>query len=183
MLRIGAIVENLADAASLEESLQAEDMDEVDLEQLLANYVGNCAITHPEHGFLFRGTGAAVVVLASDYRIEQMLDKIIDNAIDFQLDAGPEHARIAIANRGPPLPRDATGSVFESMVSHRGPDNRLHFGLGLYVVRTIAEHHGGTVRALNLTDGSGVVISVQLPLAEHTGKTEEPALEATQGKA
>ncbi|MYE24029.1 MAG: histidine kinase, partial [Gammaproteobacteria bacterium] len=182
VLRIGAIVENLADAASLEESLQAEDMDEVDLEQLLANYVGNCAITHPEHGFLFRGTGAAVVVLASDYRIEQMLDKIIDNAIDFhragsairvQLDAGPEHARIAIANRGPPLPRDATGSVFESMVSHRGPDNRLHFGLGLYVVRTIAEHHGGTVRALNLTDGSGVVISVQLPLATDESRAEE----------
>ena len=182
VLRIGAIVENLADAASLEESLQAEDMDEVDLEQLLANYVGNCAITHPEHGFLFRGTGAAVIVLASDYRIEQMLDKIIDNAIDFhragsairvQLDAGPEHARIAIANRGPPLPRDATGSVFESMVSHRGPDNRLHFGLGLYVVRTIAEHHGGTVRALNLTDGSGVVISVQLPLAAAASRAEE----------
>jgi K+-sensing histidine kinase KdpD len=52
------------------------------------------------------------------------------------------------------------------MVSHRGPQNRLHFGLGLYVVRIIAEYHGGLVRAMNLTDGSGVAIVVQLPLAE-----------------
>ena len=54
-------------------------------------------------------------------------------------------------------------SVFDSMVSNRGPHNRLHFGLGLYVVRIIAEHHGGFVRALNLTDNSGVAIMVQLP--------------------
>ena len=52
------------------------------------------------------------------------------------------------------------------MVSHRGPQNRLHFGLGLYIVRIIAEYHGGTVRAINLTDGSGVAIVVQLPIAE-----------------
>jgi len=41
----------------------------------------------------------------------------------------------------------------------------LHFGLGLYVVRVIAEHHGGSVRGMNLPDGSGVVVIVQLPLA------------------
>ena len=52
------------------------------------------------------------------------------------------------------------------MVSHRGPQNRLHFGLGLYVVRVIAEHHGGVAKAVNLPDGSGVAMVVQLPLAE-----------------
>jgi signal transduction histidine kinase len=40
----------------------------------------------------------------------------------------------------------------------------LHFGLGLYVVRVIAEHHGGSVRGMNLPDGSGVAVIVQLPL-------------------
>jgi two-component system, OmpR family, sensor histidine kinase ChvG len=51
-------------------------------------------------------------------------------------------------------------------VSHRGIEarNRLHFGLGLYVVRVIAEYHGGSVRGMNLPDGSGVVVIVQLPL-------------------
>ena len=112
----------------------------------------------------------------SDYRIEQLLDKIIDNAIDFhrpnspikvQLDQLKDFLRITVANRGPTLPPAAEETLFDSMVSHRGAEarNRLHFGLGLYVVRVIAEHHGGSVRGMNLPDGSGVVVIVQLPLA------------------
>jgi K+-sensing histidine kinase KdpD len=112
----------------------------------------------------------------SDYRIEQMLDKIVDNAVDFhrsntpikvQLDVFKDYLRITVANRGPTLPPSSEQTLFDSMVSHRGADaqNRLHFGLGLYVVRVIAEYHGGTVRAMNLADGSGVAVLVQLPLA------------------
>ena len=52
------------------------------------------------------------------------------------------------------------------MVSIRegNSDNRLHFGMGLYVVRIIAEHHGGSVKASNLLDGKGVSIQVSLPI-------------------
>jgi dedicated sortase system histidine kinase len=170
--RIGSIVQNLADAANLEESLEAEDMEVMDLDQLLQNYVANCAVAHPDCEFVYRGPGRPVLAEISDFRIEQMLDKIVDNAIDFhrsdspirvQLDSHRTSLQITVANRGPTLPEKAEGSLFDSMVSHRGPQNRLHFGLGLYVVRIIAEAHGGFVRAMNLADGSGVAIMVQLP--------------------
>jgi len=173
VIRIGSIVQNLADAANLEESLEAEDFEVIDLNQLLENYVANCRITHKDCEFVFRGPEEPVYAEVSDYRIEQLLDKIIDNAIDFhranspirvQLDVYRDHLLISVANRGPVLPKKAEQSLFDSMVSHRGPQNRLHFGLGLYVVRVIAEHHGGFVRAMNLADGSGVAISVQLPV-------------------
>jgi len=173
--RIGSIVQNLADAANLEESLEAEDMEVIDLDQLLQNYVANCSVAHPDCAFIYRGPGRPVLAEVSDFRIEQMMDKIIDNAIDFhrsdspirvQLDAYRSNLQITVANRGPTLPDKAEGSLFDSMVSHRGPQNRLHFGLGLYVVRIIAEAHGGMVRAMNLTDGSGVAITVQLPRVE-----------------
>jgi K+-sensing histidine kinase KdpD len=59
------------------------------------------------------------------------------------------------------------------MVSHRGQENRLHFGLGLYVVRIIAEHHGGAVNALNLQDDTGVAFLVQLPLAGSRERGED----------
>ncbi|MEM7080124.1 MAG: sensor histidine kinase, partial [Pseudomonadota bacterium] len=99
----------------------------------------------------------------------------VDNAVDFhredskiriQLDTYREHLQLTVANRGPSLPDAVEHSVFDSMVSHRSHENRLHFGLGLYVVRIIAEYHGGSVRAMNLADGSGVAVVVQLPLAE-----------------
>jgi len=176
VMRIGAIVQNLADAANLEESLEAEELEIVDLERLIENYVANCRVVHRDCEFAYRGAGHPVFARVSDYRIEQLLDKIIDNAIDFhrpnspikvQLDQLKDFLRITVANRGPTLPPAAEETLFDSMVSHRGAEgrNRLHFGLGLYVVRVIAEHHGGSVRGMNLPDGSGVVVIVQLPLA------------------
>jgi K+-sensing histidine kinase KdpD len=164
----------LADAANLEESLETEELETLDIEKLIENYVANFQLTHENHRFVFRGTGEPVLARVSDYRIEQLLDKIIDNAIDFhrpespikvQLDTYREHLQISVANRGPALPRGAGESLFESMVSHRGRQSRLHFGLGLYVVRLIAEHHGGSVYALDLPDSSGVAFMVRLPLS------------------
>jgi dedicated sortase system histidine kinase len=190
VMRIGAIVQNLADAANLEESLEAEELEVVDIEQLVENYVANCRLNHKDCEFAFRGAGHPVYARVADYRIEQLLDKIIDNAIDFhrpnspikvQLDATKDVLRITVANRGPTLPRAAETTLFDSMVSHRGVEarNRLHFGLGLYVVRVIAEHHGGSVRGMNLPDGSGVVVIVQLPLASAGGVPARANGEAT----
>lgn len=173
--RIGSIVQNLADAANLEDSLDAEELELIDLNKLLENYVANCSLVHPGCDFSYRGVEGRVMAYVSDFRIEQLLDKIIDNAVDFhrrdsiirvQLDRHVDHLQITVANRGPLLPDEVEKSVFDSMVSHRSAGNRLHFGLGLYVVRVIAEHHGGFVRALNLPDNSGVAVMVQLPLAQ-----------------
>ena len=63
--------------------------------------------------------------------------------------------------------RACAGRLFDSMVSVRrehGGDVP-HLGLGLYIVRLIAEFHGGSVRADNRADGRGVVITVSMPEA------------------
>jgi signal transduction histidine kinase len=57
------------------------------------------------------------------------------------------------------------GRLFESLFEHReGRDERPHFGLGLYIVRLIAEFHGGTAVAANRPDLGGAVFIVSLPL-------------------
>ncbi len=176
--RIGSIVQNLADAANLEEALEAEEFENIDLNELLASYVANCGSSHVGVSFQYKGSLAPVHSLVSDFRIEQMLDKLIDNAVDFhragtpirvQLECYGDLLQIVVANRGAALSEERLHTIFDSMVSHRGPDNRLHFGLGLHVVRIIAEHHGGTVSALNLGDASGVAFIVRLPLANALG--------------
>jgi two-component system sensor histidine kinase ChvG len=69
-----------------------------------------------------------------------------------------------VTNEGAAIPTDKLDNIFDSMVSIRETDTRLHFGMGLYVVRVIAEHHGGSVNAANLLNGNGVTIRVTLPL-------------------
>jgi two-component system sensor histidine kinase ChvG len=101
-----------------------------------------------------------------------MLDKLIDNAVDFSPADGTITVRLLLAaqaavievdNPGPPLPPQLAGRLFESLWQSRADgDSRPHFGLGLYIVRLIAEFHGGAAAAGNLADGSGVRISVRL---------------------
>ena len=173
VVRIGRIVQNLSDAASLEDSLQNEELERVDMLRLLKNYVSNLENTHKDVEFVLVSEEQPAIANVSDFHIEQMLDKIIDNAIDFHrhdspisilLQVGTTSLRITVANRGPSLIGD-TAAVFDSLVSMRSTQSTMHFGLGLYVVRVIVEYHGGSVQAVNLEDGSGVAITVDLPLA------------------
>jgi signal transduction histidine kinase len=76
-----------------------------------------------------------------------------------------------VSNVGPPLPEAMAGQLFESMVSVRPanegerPRGEPHLGLGLFIVRLIAEYHGGRAVARNRADGRGVTVEVAFPLA------------------
>jgi signal transduction histidine kinase len=107
--------------------------------------------------------------------ILQLLDKLIENAVDFCSPAGTILVRLtragagyelAVINDGPPIPPTVLSRLFESLFEHRqGQDDRPHFGLGLYIVRLVAEFHGGSAHAANRADASGVEVTVALPLA------------------
>ncbi len=174
--RIGSIVQYLSDAVSLEESLKAEDQEILDIGLLLENYVANCRIIRKDIVFEYQGPRHPIYAQVSDYRIEQLMDKVIANAVDFytegtkiqiQLTTVREKLQIIVTNQGPPLPSGIESSLFDSMVTVRSlfEGGSLHFGLGLYVVRVIAEHHGGEAAAENLVDNGGVRIIVTLPRA------------------
>lgn len=173
VMRINEIVQNLADAASLEDALGADELEVIDLHSLIDNYIANCHISHPDRQFEYWGTRNQILCRVSDLRIEQLLDKLIDNAVDFSetgstinidLNTDKDNLSLSITNQGPSVPEDRLVSIFDSMVSIRSKEARLHIGMGLYVVRVIAEHHGGSVSAINLPDGNGVTVSVNLPL-------------------
>jgi signal transduction histidine kinase len=103
-----------------------------------------------------------------------MLDKLVANAVEFRtggsvavaLALTDGVARLRVGNEGPPLPAAMAGRLFDSMVSVREPGHAAgpHLGLGLYIVRLIAEFHGGRARAEDRADGRGVVLTVELPL-------------------
>ena len=173
VMRINEIVQNLADAASLEDALEADELEVIDLHSLIDNYIANCHISHPDRQFEYWGTRNQILCRVSDLRIEQLLDKLIDNAVDFSetgstinidLNTDKDNLSLSITNQGPSVPEDRLVSIFDSLVSIRSKEARLHIGMGLYVVRVIAEHHGGSVSAINLPDGNGVTVSVNLPL-------------------
>jgi len=88
--------------------------------------------------------------------------------VEFRLERSGANARLQVINAGPPLPDTSPERLFDSMVSVRRAADQTdepHLGLGLYIVRIIAQFHGGHAVAANRSDGGGVVITVTLPLA------------------
>jgi K+-sensing histidine kinase KdpD len=97
---------------------------------------------------------------------------VVDNAASFTPDDGHiivalqpvnGHLEISVCNEGPLLPEELQQQLFESMVSLRTTASEtVHMGLGLYIVRLVADFHRGRVRAENLADGTGVRFVMQL---------------------
>lgn len=102
--------------------------------------------------------------------IHQALDKLVDNARSFapagsritiQLVLDGEEKRISVFNAGPPLPEKMRDKLFDSLISMRdAKPGQPHLGLGLYIVRLIAELHGGRGFAENKSDASGAHLGV-----------------------
>ncbi|RDS83151.1 HAMP domain-containing protein [Dyella monticola] len=172
--RLGTLVRAMSEASRMERAIAAAEPEDVDL----VDVVRGCADAYrplagarrlecmlPEQPAHLHGAPELIA---------QALDKLFDNALSFtpadgwlRLSLRPldDGAEIELANQGPPLPAAMQGRLFDSLVSLRDkatPGDAPHLGLGLYVVRLVAERHGGVAAARNLDDGSGVAFSLRL---------------------
>ena len=170
--RLNAILLAMGAATRVEEAIGAAERSRFDLVPLLESAVAAYRGAFRERRFAAELPAQAVMLEGAADLIVQMLDKLIENAVDFsppeatitvRLRLEPESAVLEVDNPGPPLPAEAPGRLFESLWQSRsGGDNRPHFGLGLYIVRLIAEYHGGSASAGNLPEGGGARFSVRL---------------------
>ena len=170
--RLNAILLAMGAATRVEEVIGSAERVNFDLVPLLSSALGAYRSAFPGRTFQSELPDEPVTLYGAPDLIAQMLDKLIENAVDFsspgavisvRLLSFPQAALIEVDNPGPPLPVHVEGRLFESLWQSRiGGDSRPHFGLGLYIVRLIAEFHGGEVSARNLPDGGGVRIAVRL---------------------
>lgn len=173
--RMHAILTALSEATRVEQSIEHTERVRFDLSELVRNMGQAYRQTFVQHRIETRIPAETCTVDGSPELIAQLLDKLMDNATDFTpvggvitlaLEVTGRECRLSVANQGPPLPPQLNGRLFESLVSGRGSsDGKPHLGLGLYIVRLIANFHGRSVSATNLPDESGVLISLEIPLA------------------
>ena len=82
-------------------------------------------------------------------------------------------AELAVTDDGPGVPPELAPHVFERFV-RGGGDRAGSSGLGLAIVRAVAEAHGGSVR-LETPEGGGARFVVRLPVTEPARAEREPA--------
>ncbi len=175
MKRLNLILARLSEATRLEQAMQSAAKEKTDINKLLINCTEGYRLAYPHTRFeLTELEQNLSSVIAPDLFV-QMLDKLISNAVDFgardkaiqlRLDGNRTHWQIAVINYGSTLPADMEDQLFNSMISVREhkSDKDPHLGLGLYIVRLIAEYLGGKVTANNLSNEAGVSFTVELPV-------------------
>jgi len=173
--RLSGILTRMSEATHLEQTIQQEEAKPFCINDVVAACVESYGLAHPQQQFEFSAATTKLQVNGSPDLIAQLLDKLISNALDFgkentaisiSLVQQSDSVVISVANQGPPLPQEMRANLFDSMVSVRqGKSDQPHLGLGLYIVRLIAEYHHGHVEVDNIEDDKGVIFSVVLPLS------------------
>ena len=101
--------------------------------------------------------------------LTQLLANLVRNAMRHNVPDGwftvtvTAEGTVTVANSGPLVPPDTVDALFEPF--HRGTATRIPSsgaGLGLAIVRSITEVHGGTVTATSRPSG-GLEVTVRLP--------------------
>ena len=169
----------MSEANRLEESIHNNECEKTALAPLLQEVFTAYEQLYVHHNLLLECPQDQLMVNAVPELIVQALDKLMDNAASFcpkrgnivlALTCVDEQAELSVINDGPPLAEELHSRLFDSMISLReGSSNEVHLGLGLYIVRLIADFHGGSVRAENLENGCGVSFSITLPLSQNLG--------------
>lgn len=183
--RLGNLVDQLLDLATLQRGKLRIDVHECDLSSIVAAVVEQFHAVHPSVRLMVEA-GEPVLVCVDALRIGQVLSNLIDNALKFGGDTNPTEvevlgdgnaAVVSVRDRGPGIPPAERQRVFERF--HQAHVHR-HFGgmgLGLYVSREIIELHGGTI-AVEEPAGGGTRFVVRLPRVQ---TSDNVALARTHG--
>ena len=171
--RLNAILLAMGAASRVEEAIRSAERVDFDLVAVLDSAIAAYRSAFQTRAFASELPPGPIMLHGAPDLIVQMLDKLIDNAVDFsppeatitvRLRLEPVAVLIEVENPGPPLPPHLQGRLFESLWQSRPDgDSRPHFGLGLYIVRLIAEFHGGEATATSLPGEAGARVSVRLP--------------------
>jgi CheY-like chemotaxis protein/anti-sigma regulatory factor (Ser/Thr protein kinase) len=132
------------------------------------------------------GRGDEAMVMGDAARLQQVVWNLLSNAIKFSsagsevrvtLESDGAWARVSVADQGAGIAPEFLPHVFDRFRQADGSTTRRHggLGLGLSIVRHLAELHGGTVTAHSGGPGRGATFVVSLP-RHHPQGADEPTL-------
>jgi signal transduction histidine kinase len=177
--RISSLVENVLDFSRIDRGRKRYDFEPLDLLALVRHTVAlmqpNAAECGVTLAFAEPAPDAARLEPSWDHQaIEQSLVNLLDNAIKYsppgsevavRVEAYDSAARIWVEDRGPGIPLEAQAKVFDLFYRH-GSELRRETkgsGIGLSIVRHVAEAHGGRV-VVESAPGQGSRFALDLPL-------------------
>jgi signal transduction histidine kinase len=175
--RLAALIGDVLDTSRIEAGTFSYSFTDVDLTRLVEDAVATAAVGQDEVRVRSSVAGPVPPIRGDRERLRQVVTNLIDNAIKYspvgdevQVSVQPENGaiRISVADHGPGIPRDQQRLIFEKFGRADVPgDSKPGTGLGLFIARSIAEAHGGTVEVESRPE-KGTVFTFTLPISTAT---------------
>jgi two-component system phosphate regulon sensor histidine kinase PhoR len=174
---LGRIVGELLDLSRIEAGRPLELRPEsVDLDELMERNVELFAAEHHAHRFRWTPSAPGVALRADPDAVDRMMKNLLSNAVKYSPRGGavcvsanrapddPAMVEVAVEDDGIGIPADQLPRIFDRYVRVPHPETAATrgLGLGLSLVKALAEAHGGRVEVDSLP-GKGSRFRVLLP--------------------
>jgi signal transduction histidine kinase len=171
--RLAALVGDVLDTSRIEAGTFSYRFDDIDIGEVVRDSVAGAGIGQDEV-VVTADVGEGIPRVRGDGdRLRQVLTNLIDNAVKYS-PSGQQVSVVAyrqdsrvyveVMDRGPGVPPEQQRLIFEKFgrASSPGSPGKPGTGLGLFIARSIAEAHGGTLDVL-VTGQAGATFRLTLP--------------------
>jgi two-component system phosphate regulon sensor histidine kinase PhoR len=181
--RLSGLIENVLDFAALERGKRVYEMNQADLGELVNRAIDTLR-------YRFERDGAAVQLQRQGDPPQARVDEqaiilavinMLDNAVKYgggtpvevAIDTRTDEIRIGVRDHGPGIPHNDLKRVFERFYRSQSRGKARGSGIGLSLVKHIAEAHGGRAWAENAADG-GAIVAISLPRKDPSQRISAP---------
>jgi len=177
-----ALINNILDLATIDAGAMTLNLGEVDIRGAMesaAEGIGD-RLAKDDIRLDIRTSANIGTFVADERRLRQVLFNLLSNAVGFSPPGGavtfvaerrPDAIIFSVADRGSGIPNDVQEKVFDWFETHSPLGSRHRgTGLGLSLVRSFVELHGGSV-VLDSKVGEGTTVTCIFPLERADART------------
>jgi signal transduction histidine kinase len=172
--RLANLIGDVLDTSRIEAGTFSYSFADLDLGELLRDTVATAQVGQDEVEVTLKAPERLAPVRGDRERLRQVLVNLIDNAVKYsppgdevEVSAWSDNGRacVTVRDHGPGIPREQQGLIFEKFGRANVGGGKPGTGLGLFIARSIAEAHGGSL-AIRSAPGQGAAFTLELPLGE-----------------
>ncbi|MDP3898498.1 MAG: ATP-binding protein [Mesorhizobium sp.] len=169
------IVNDILDLATVDAGIMELDIGEIDVDRIVASASDLIAERLREHGIKLDVdlSAAPRSFHADENRVRQVLFNLLSNAVNYAPDNGTiqltcrgnaGEVEFSVHDDGPGIPPEVLDTVYRRFESRANGGRRRGAGLGLSIVKSFVELHGGAVSFVT-APGQGTTVICRFPPA------------------
>ena len=193
MSQLVRLVDDLLDLSRIDQGTIELQRERIEVKEIIERAVESCrdSITAREHTLAVAPVEPGLAVYGDSHRLTQVIGNLLANSVHYTQPGGRiavsvtregKRISVVITDTGAGVPPDALEHTFDVFAELRAKRARSDGGLGvgLALVRSLVELHGGNVTVRNLGGGAGSSVTIELPALDDKAHLRESVPPSSQ---